>query len=60
MKIQQSPTPSAAAGEAAHRAFPGSHPSAGARFVRADGPVPVAFGRATPESALVSVGEVRT
>ncbi|WP_134666550.1 MULTISPECIES: hypothetical protein [unclassified Amycolatopsis] len=54
VKIQQSPTPSAAAGEAARRAFPGSLPSAGARFVRAADLVPAAFA-----SALASVSEVR-
>ncbi|MGW4398632.1 hypothetical protein ACWEHA_25415 [Amycolatopsis nivea] len=59
MKIQQSPTPSAAAGEAARRASPGSRPfpgrpSADARFVRAADLVPAAFA-----SALASVSEVR-
>ncbi|MYW90590.1 hypothetical protein G3I59_08145 [Amycolatopsis rubida] len=69
MKIQQSPNPSAAAGEAARRAFPGVRPAApaGTRFVRAAGGAPVAFASVrgaaarlvTPEFAGASGREVR-
>ncbi|MGW7536451.1 hypothetical protein [Amycolatopsis sp. NPDC054798] len=75
MKIQQSPIPSAAAGEAARRAFPGSRPTfpgrpaAGARVARAADLAPVVSVRgnaarlATPEfvrpSARAMAGEVR-
>ncbi|MBB1154837.1 hypothetical protein [Amycolatopsis dendrobii] len=73
MKIQQSPVPSAAAGEAARRASPGSRPtfpgrpSADARSVRAAGLAPVVVASARGVAARLaaagfargSVGEVR-
>ncbi|MFC5113901.1 hypothetical protein ACFPN7_08115 [Amycolatopsis halotolerans] len=60
MKIQQSPTPSAAAGEAARRASPGSRPtvpgrsSADARSVRAADLASVAFASARGDSARLA------
>ncbi|WP_162834749.1 hypothetical protein [Amycolatopsis circi] len=63
MKIQQSPTPSAAAGEAARRASPGSRPtfpgrpSADARRVRAADLAPVAFASARGDAARFAMPE---